>query len=514
MVAVPPPALPIDFMRLLRCPILAALVLLAIVSSASAQVHYHGSGQPWTQRANAGPDAEVPGWFYNLGITGLRVELVEDAPRALVVRYVFPESPAHGAVQVGDHIVGAGGAPFMEPHQNGYGMEVFGARGPVGEFAAALEAAQTKAGKGRLELRLERGEERLERTLKVGKDYGAFAKGYPEGCDKSERVLAELRAYLVAEQREDGSWGNPVQDLFAALALLSSGDRKHLAAVERNARYHARTTKAVDQSSLINWRYMTAAIVLSEYALVTKAKWVEPELQEVYDFLVSSQYVDLAQVNPRVKQTHPGDYPKNARDSHGGWGHNRGFEGYGPISMLTGEGALAFALLERAGIEVDEERHAAAYDFLVRGTGANGYVWYGDEKASDEDWADHGRTGAAGIAHWLAPFAREAHRKRALEHATVIGEHPQSFPDTHGSPILGMGFAALTANLQPESFRALLDANRWWFALAQCQDGTFYYQPNRDNAGYGADSRLGASAVTAFVLSIPARALVVTGRAK
>jgi alpha-galactosidase len=57
-----------------------------------------------------------------------------------------------------------------------------------------------------------------------------------------------------------------------------------------------------------------------------------------------------------------------------------------------------------------------------------------------------------------------------------------------------------------------MDANRWWFALAQCTDGTYYYQPNRDNAGYGDDSRMTASSVTAFMLLIPKRGLVVTGK--
>jgi hypothetical protein len=57
-----------------------------------------------------------------------------------------------------------------------------------------------------------------------------------------------------------------------------------------------------------------------------------------------------------------------------------------------------------------------------------------------------------------------------------------------------------------------MDANRYWFALAQCGDGTFYYQPNRDNAGYGDDSRLSASAVTAFILTIPRRSLAITGK--
>jgi hypothetical protein len=41
-------------------------------SAALAQVHYHDNNSPWGQRA----DAEVPGWFYNLGITGLRAQLV------------------------------------------------------------------------------------------------------------------------------------------------------------------------------------------------------------------------------------------------------------------------------------------------------------------------------------------------------------------------------------------------------------------------------------------------------
>ena len=57
-----------------------------------------------------------------------------------------------------------------------------------------------------------------------------------------------------------------------------------------------------------------------------------------------------------------------------------------------------------------------------------------------------------------------------------------------------------------------MDSNRWWFLLSRCPDGSFYYQPNRDNAGYGADSRLSATAVTAFIFSIPKRSLLLTGK--
>jgi hypothetical protein len=180
--------------------------------------------------------------------------------------------------------------------------------------------------------------------------------------------------------------------------------------------------------------------------------------------------------------------------------------------MLTGQGALAFALMSRCGIKIDRKRHDAAYAFLARSTGKNGYVWYKDKAAAPNDWADMGRTGAAGIANALSPYRGAAYQERALAHARVIGEHPESFPDTHGSPVMGMGYTALAAHVHRPSFRRLMDENRWWFVLAQCADGSFYYQPNRDNAGYGSDSRISASAVTAFILSIPKKSLHLTGK--
>jgi len=494
-------------------PALRTLLAFAFLTAPClAQVHYFKDGRPWSNRAGSGPDAVVGGWYYNLGITGIRVELTEDAPRELLVRHVFEDSPAHGRVRVGDSLTGSGGGAFREAHQNGYGTEVFGARGPIREFAEALERAQTKEGRGKLELAIRRGDEEIAVTLDVGRTYGAFSPTFPEDCPKSDRIRRELLDWLVDQQQENGSFGNPVHNTFAPLALLTSKTPKHRKAVERCARFHAATTHAKDDSSLINWRYMAAAVVLSEYYLATKERWVLDELQEVYDFLITTQYVDMGQINPKSKESHPGSYPKGPADAYGGWGHNPGFEGYGPICMLTGQGALAFSLMARCGIEVDRDRHDAAYEFCARGTGANGYVWYEDEVASSNGWADHGRTGAAGLANWVSSYDDARYRERAARHASVIGEHPESFPDTHGSPVMGMGYAAACAAFDPESFRRLMDANRWWFALAQCADESFYYQPNRDNAGYGADARMSASSVVAFVLSIPERNLVVTGR--
>lgn len=491
--------------------IIVPFVLLASVPLV-AQVHYHEDGQPWKQRARTGPDKEVPGWYYNLGITGLRVELVEAARTHLVVRHVFEASPAHGKVMVGDHIVGADGKRFEMPHRNGYGMDVFGPEGPILDFALALEQAVSAAGKKPLTLTIERGDKVVELELALSSKQINYSATFPADCKKSDRQLAVLLEYLAEQQRDDGSWGSPPHDLFATLALMASAQPKYRRAVERSARFHAETTSSEDSSSLINWRYMTAGIVLAEYYLQHREAWVLPELQEIYEFLMSSQYLEMSQIHPQARQTHPDSVPKTALQSHGGWGHNPGFEGYGPIAMITSQGALTLSLMQRCGIKVDRKRMRAAFEFIKRGTGKNGYLWYGDQVAGDENWADMGRTGAAGIANWICPLSDEPYRERALAHAAIIGAHPLSFPDTHGSPTMGMAFTALAAHCDPQSFRRLMDANRWWFTLSECIDGTFYYQPNRDNAGYGGDSRLSASAVTAFIFSMPKRNLHVTGK--
>lgn len=290
--------------------LLAAVLVLATAPLLAAQVHYFPDGAPWNQRADAGPDAVVDGWYYNLGISGLRVMLLADAPKHLLVKHVFDGSPAARRVRVGDVLVGAAGRRFATDHRNGYGMEVFGADGPIREFADALEQSQGQDGHGRLALTLVRDGATLDVTLDIGKRYGTYSATFPADCKKSARILDELLAFLIEQQQDDGSFGSPPHDTFAALALLASDKPEHRAAARRNARFHARTTAAQDDGGLINWRYMAAAIVLSEYHLATAQAWVLPELQQVIDFLHSSQYTSLAQVNPRVKQSHPDAFPR------------------------------------------------------------------------------------------------------------------------------------------------------------------------------------------------------------
>lgn len=487
---------------------LRALLVFGAMAPALAQVHYHPDGHPWRQRVEQGPDSECPGWFYNLGVTGIRVQLTEDAPCALLVGCVLKRSVAEGRVLIGDRIIGASGARFETPHRNGYGAEVFGPHGPIADFASALDRALGSDGR-ELVLRLERGGEELDVTLSLTACHGAYAAGFPLDCDVQVAVRARLETHILEAQREDGSWGSPVEDTFAPLALLSSDTEAARAAVEANARWHARTTSPRDTRALVNWHYTAAAIVLSEFQLATGAGWVQEELGEINRFLHDSQYMDRSQVSPSVKQSHPQSWPESALQQHGGFGHKQGFEGYGPIAMITAQAAIGYELMRRVGVEVDVQRVEAAHAFLDRGTGRNGYVWYADSVAAHDGWADHGRTGAAAVA---AALGGKGTRKSALERAAVMGAHPESFPDTHGSPLMGMGFAAAGALVDEAAYLALLRANRWWFVLAECPDGSFYYQPNRDNAGYDSGARARASATVAFILSLNERHLVLAGR--
>ncbi len=449
----------------------------------------------WDIQTKVGPDAEAGGWLLNLGVTGARGRIEVDSPTVIDIGYIFPGTPAEGRLAVGDRIVGAGGRRFEVPHKFGYGMDFFGYEGPMMELGQALEAAAAVG--GRLELLVLRGEEELRLSVPLGEQHRAYAEGFPYDCAKSEQILAESYAYIAGRQREDGLWPSrrPHIDAFAALALLASGDERYREHTARAARaFAAHTDDSIEYDGLDCWKYTLYAVYLAEYYLATDEDWVLPELEEIDRWLDKAQMAD------------------------GGWGHRPahrpGGNGYGSFCAMTAQAMLAWSLMMRCGLAVDRDRYDAAAAYLARGSNEVGYVWYKDSSAHPTNIADMGRTGTSALAHLLAPPARAELHARARFHAECIGDHPQTFPDTHGSPLLGLAFTALGAAADPAALRRLLDHNRWHFALARCTDGTFYYQPNRDNNAqdFHAAPRLSATAANALVLSLARRSLAITGR--
>lgn len=458
---------------------------------------------PWNLTTKVGPDADVPGWYINLGVTGARATLTKEEPTALAVTHVFQDSAAFGKLEKEDRIVGANGRMFETPHKFGYGMGKFGYEGPMMDLGNALEESQGTRD-GRLTLTVVRGGEQRAIELQLDTKYGAFAATYPFECRKSDLIFDEICVSLRDRQQADGTWSDrPHINAFAALTLLGSGDPAHLPAVKRCVEALARaTTDAVAPGGLPVWKYTLAGIVLGEYYLATRESWVLPELDEINRWLQKAQ--------------HPETGPPERRHIAGGFGHAPHFvggrNGYGSFNMVTAQAMIAWSLMGRCGLEVDAQRFAAAHEFIAKGTNEIGYVWYADA-VGGKGYADMGRNGASAVAHHLSLWDGHASRDFALRNARCIGENPSTFPDTHGCPLLGMAWTALGAAIDPPSLRRLLDHNRWSLSLAHCPDGTFYYQPNRDNnpQDYAAAPRLAATAATGLILALKEKRLQITG---
>ena len=447
---------------------------------------------PYHIKTKVGPDALTGGWFINLGITGIRAKILEDKPTEFEVAYVFEGTPAAMKIKVGDRIVGVNDKKFTTPHKFGYGMKKFGYEGPMMDFADALDACQAKKERGKLTLDIIRGDEEKQIVLNVCTSYGSFAQTYPNDCAKTDRILRVSYKYLAGRQKENGTWHNrPHINTFAALALLASGEKKYLPHAKKAAHAFAKMTNdEISYGGLDCWKYTLYGIYLGEYYLATKEEWVLEELREINRWLLKAQM------------------------ENGGWGHRPANRpegnGYGSICVITMQAKMAWSLMARCGIEIDQERFKAAHDFVVRGTNKIGYVWYKDGGEKKPGYADMGRTGAAALAHALSPINKQSYSEYAKRAAKCIGDNYKTFPDTHGSPILGMAWTALGAGVDEPSFRNLMDNNRWWFTLAHCTDGTLYYQLNRDNNAqdYTAAPRLSATAATALILSMRQRRLV------
>ena len=468
--------------------LLCVLLIQALPMSATALTK--DPSTMYGRTTNAQPDKVAGGWWINLGVTGARGRIMPESPAVMEVMYVFERTPASGKLQKGDQIVGVNGKPF-ENHTFGYGRSKFGYEGPMMAIGLALETAQS--GDGKLTFDLKRGGKGLSVEINVGTKYGGFSDTFPSDCDKSERMLGEMLTYLTRRQGSNGLWsGRPHINAFAALALLASPNKEHRAAAQRAAKAMAGQTGPKVTGGLGNWRYTLYGIVLGEYYLATRESWVLPELVEVRDALLDAQNING---------------PKRLN----GWGHNPGFEGYGPMSITTAQALTALGLMMDCGIDVDRERYDAGFAFLARATNDIGYVWYAD--GSRKGYADMGRTGMSAIAHAVSPVGGEEYVKYALRSANCIGLHPEPFADTHASPILGMGWTAVGASISPDAFRSLMDYHVAYFNLAHCPDGTFYYQPNRDGnqQDFAADPRLSATSAMALAFSVRFQSLRMMG---
>ena len=471
-----------------------------------------------------------PGWFWNLGPTGIRAMLVDASGKCewegkatcFLVKYVFPQSPADGKILPGDTIIGVNAKKFSTVYKLGYWFGI-GYDGPPMEFGQAIEESESvKQGKldmGKLDIMIVRKGKPLTVAVQI-ESKGAFSATFPFNCKKSEQLLKEACDYLVkAQDNQGGWWGDGDVNVDACLALLAQGP-EYYRIVERHLDH---SLAGIDKDTW-NWILAMNAIVTSEYQLLTHNNRYRKYMLRLDDLFKDNQC-------PNFTFGHMG-YP--VRD--------KGF--YGPMCGCTALCCLGWSMLERAGIPIHKElldKTMVEMDMAFKEDGYP-YGWSNEACQKTSVFSEekvrnaltslkkpiHARSEQAGgclpmgamtLVHQFRPW-KDYSADLVTNHAIALARAGGAIVNGHGSGYLHGCFGLLAAASvgdgvgQDDPFRIVMDYYKPYINLARCCDGSFYTQPTRDdmNGDYGRSTRNLPTAVWAIVLSVPKRALLVQGR--
>ncbi|MBF0199188.1 MAG: PDZ domain-containing protein [Planctomycetes bacterium] len=480
-------------------------------------------GPDFIQHKKAGP-----GWFSNLGPTGIRALLTDENGKAewegqgsrYLVKYVFPKSPASRKITPGDIILGVNGERFKSTYTFGYWFG-WGYDGPITEVGAEVERAE-KENKGRMNFLVLRKGKEIEVNITIKKK-GVFTENFPYKCKKSSALKKEALLWLLKNQKADGKWpGQGHASMIACLALLAQGKR-YLSSVDK----HLKNIEFNDHTW--NWSLAIYGIIMSEYTLMTRKKTYYKKMQQINDYFVSNQ--------------------KRFKNSAFGHEGKSGSQGYGPMSSITGLVCLSWALLEKCKIKINQEAYMKTLitmDMeLVRNDGDSksgdfGYGWpnkgvkvydFKPEQVTpalgelEADIENFNQDRAAGIpkammaiTHSIRPW-QDYSANVATHHINKITKTRRCLVTGHGSGImhawacfLALGQASNLGNSKP--LQLSLEANKNLINSARCFDGSFYTQPQRDDFGgdLNRGSRTTATAMWLTMLSIPEKELIILGK--
>jgi hypothetical protein len=420
------------------------------------------------------PDGADHDW--TLGATGARgwmhsEKLVTSTARQIAITAVAAGSPADGVLEVGDLILGVGGARFADD--------------PRTVFGRALTAAESEAGRGRLSLlRWRAGEvETVVVELPVLGSYGPTA---PYDCPKSARILAAGCAALARRMAEPGYEPPPIPRCLNALALLAGGDPAHLPLVRREARWAAEFSA----DSFQTWYYGYVCMLLAEYAIVTGDDAVLPGLRRLA--------LEAARGQSRV----------------GSWGHRFAqpdgrLAGYGMMNAPGVPLTIALVMARRAGVEDAEVEQAIARSAdLLRFYIGKGAIPYGDHHPWIETHEDNGKCGMGAV---LFDLLGEAEGARFFARMS-LASHGAERDTGHTGNFFNLLWALPGVSRAGEraSGAWMQEFGAWYFDLARQWDGTFRHQGPPEPRG---DSYAGWDATGAYLLAyaMPRRRILLTG---
>jgi len=416
---------------------------------------------------------------WNLGATGARgwmysnTMMTTDA-RQIRITKVDKNSPAAGALAVGDVILGVGGKPFSYD--------------PRTEMGKALTAAESKAGGGKLSLtRWRAGKtETVAVTLPVLGTYSATA---PYDCPKSKRILEQGCKALAKRIAATDYRQNPITRCLNALALLASGDRQYLSLVKKEAQWAA----GYSADSFQTWHYGYVIMLLSEYAMTTGDDSVMPGLRRLA--------LEAA----------------NGQSVVGSWGHRFAnpdgrLGGYGMMNAPGLPLTTSLVLAREAGVDDPEVSQAIEKSMrLMRFYVGKGAVPYGDHHPWIQTHEDNGKCGMAAVLFNLLGEAEGAEFFSRMGVASHGPERDTGHTGNFFNILWSLPGVALSG---PHATGAWMqEFGAWYFDLARRWDGIFLHQgsPQMRNDKYGNWDCTGAYLLA---YAMPLKKLCLTGRRK
>jgi hypothetical protein len=323
----------------------------------------------------------------------------------------------------------------------------------------------------------------------------AFTTLNPADDPEAARMLADCLAYLLANQRDDGSWSNcMIRTCFSGLALLATGDPAHRERVQKAVHWaRNRYKKPDDYGNLGFWSGAFAGILYSEWHLATGDESVLPNLAALRDWALAGHHNSIWDV-PAL--------------------------GHGPSGLPYGNKALVApachllvfeALAKRGGMKSGIWELLKPYmemSWSDPATGGNGTLGYNRSmKDLEEFWSRTGLFAMAAHLRGERPDMRDAMIKVMRErHPWIRNSH------AYGEPGGALGLLALNL-ISPEIHAEIMRAYTWWFSLAwEPGYGLRFTTPHMGAPYMGEDDLINAT--YALVLQGPKRNLHLTGLAE
>ena len=375
----------------------------------------------WANTLPVGKDCKE----FQVGVTGI---FAETKGGVLSVTKTQPNTPASGKLKPGDVLLAV----------DGTSLEIQDPRHPLG---FAINKAEGRDGKMKFTIR--RDGQKRPVTIQL-KAIGSYSPAFPANCKKSQRIVDETAAFILAQ----GGPGGGITGNLEALFLMSTGEKRYMPAVEAYA-----VALASRRCGTSVWGIGYSGIFLGEYYLATGDKRVLPALKERCDTLAAGQYF-------------------------GGWGHNANHCGPGYVTggllHAAGDQALATLIIAReCGVKVSEAAYNDALKLFFRYAGRGG-VPYGDHHP-ELWWSSNGKNGGLAAALTLLPDKKFQAAAQLLALSDTDTYH--NGEGGHGSCFGNLTWRNVIDVLVPEhhknSYRRHKDQLIWHFELSRMPGGGF-----------------------------------------